>query len=381
MKIIRIVFLLLLFVISIYIFSSSVYAQEKTSVVLFYSPTCPHCVQEKSFLKELEKKYPDLISIKQYEAGGHIREMEKYYEQFTVSNEKRGFVPFTIVNNRYFVGFDKMTTGKEIESIILKTSNTDNEKQEEMKDTIRLPLFGTLSIKNTALPVLAVVLGFLDGFNVCSLGALMLILALVLGLKSRAQTLVFGSTFIMTTAVVYGLLIVLWYRLFTFLTPIIGFMELFLGLVMIVGALYFFKEFIRFLKSGPTCGIGPAQKIESKFSVGFKKMIEEKRKMLLLLGFVLLFALVITIVEFPCSAAVPVVFAGILSQSDLSGIQYFSFISLYTIFYLLDELAIFSIAFVTAKLWLVSPKWSKWIVFIQSIIMFALGSYYLLRFI
>lgn len=372
-------FVFLFFFSCLYLFHSNFsYAQTKTSIILFYSPTCPHCLKEKQFLEKLQRQYPH-IDIQQYESVKNVSLMEKYYDKLSVPDEQRGFVPFTIIGEKYFVGFDEQTTGKEIIVLLGLQENKDKSVMIKSKDVIQLPFVGSILTTKTALPLLAVILGFLDGFNVCSLGALLLILALVLGLKSRVQTLIFGGTFIMTTSIVYGGLIVLWYRLFTFLTPLIGIMETVLGILLMIGGLYFFKEFIRFLRFGPTCDIGTAQKIEAKFSVDFKRMIQEKRKTVLLVSFVLFFAFVITLIEFPCSAAVPVVFAGILSQSALSNIQYLLFISVYTIFYMLDEIAVFVIAFATTKLWLTSPKWTTWIVLLQSLIMFGLGGYYLIR--
>jgi len=105
--------------------------------------------------------------------------------------------------------------------------------------------------------------------------------------------------------------------------------------------------------------------------------LDNKAKTLTIFISILLFALVITVVEFPCSAAVPVVFAGILSKAQLSDWLYLVYIILYVLFYMFDELLVFLIAFFTMKLWLASPKFITWITLLESIIMFSLGIYYL----
>jgi hypothetical protein len=154
-------------------------------------------------------------------------------------------------------------------------------------------------------------------------------------------------------------------------------MELLIGIITVIGGIYFLKEFIKFRKQGPTCGVGPAQKIEGSFAKQFRSLIQNKARTLTVLFFILLFATIITIVEFPCSAAVPVAFAGMLTKAQLPGWLYAFYIVLYVIFYMLDELLVFFIAFFTMKLWLASPKFVTWITLAESIILFALSAYYI----
>jgi len=280
---------------------------------------------------------------------------------------------------QYFVGFNEEIEKKINQCIVdteLKTETTD-QKDCSTNNNIYIPVIGKVDPSKFALPVIAILLGIMDGFNVCSLGALFIILALVLALKSRFKTLVFGGTFIFTTAFIYGLLIFFWYQLFNLITPYLRQMELLIGILTVGGGIYFLREFIKFKKQGPTCSIGPAQKIENGFAKKFQSLLDNKAKTITILISILLFALVITVVEFPCSAAVPVTFAGILTKAQLPGWLYIFYIILYVLFYMFDELLIFLIAFFTMKLWLASPKFITWITLAESIIMFSLGFYYL----
>ena len=154
-------------------------------------------------------------------------------------------------------------------------------------------------------------------------------------------------------------------------------MEILIGLLAIAGGIYFFKEFLKFRKRGPTCEISAGKGIMAKFSSRFQQSIKESGSIILLLGSVLLFAGIITIVEFPCSAAVPVVFAGVLAQSGLSTLQYLLYIAIFLVFYMLDEIIVFLIAFFTMKIWLASSKIVVWITLLEAIILLALGFYYL----
>lgn len=355
-----------------------IYANKTSSIELFYSSTCPHCIREKEFLGILKDKYKDEVNIIMHETSKNTELMMERYDELKVPIDQRGYVPFTVFDNKYHIGFDD-TIKQEIEKYILGESNMLLKDNEVNSTKISVPLIGSLNTSQIALPFLSIILGFLDGFNVCSLGALIIILALVLGLKSRVQTLIFGSTFIVTTSVVYGFLIFFWYKLFSFITPYIKTMEILLGLITLLGGLYFLRQFIQFLKEGPACEIGTAQKLQSKFSTQFKEMIKDKKNIALIIGFIFLFALIITVVEFPCSAAIPVVYAGILTQAKLPFILYIIYMTIYLFFYMLDEIIIFLIAFVTTKLWLPVYKWTTWITLLEALILLSFSAYYLFR--
>ena len=157
-------------------------------------------------------------------------------------------------------------------------------------------------------------------------------------------------------------------------------MEILIGLLGIGGGIYFLRQFVKFKKQGPACEISMGEGIVSRFSSKFQQSFKESGSIILLLGSVLLFAGIITIVEFPCSAVVPVAFAGVLVQSQLSIFHYLLYIALFVLFYMLDEIVIFLIAFFTMKIWLASNKAIIWITLIEGIILSALGFYYLFNF-
>ena len=312
--------------------------------------------------------------------SGNVDLLKKLYQDYEVPLEIWGLVPITFIGERYFFGFSE-EIGQEIEDCIVRLLEGDPyapcqpEEHEERK--ISLPFIGEIDIEKYSLPALAIFLGALDGFNICSLGALIVILGLVLALKSRKKILIFGGLFIFTTAVVYGLLIVLWYQIFSFFLSYLKIMNILIGILAMAGGIYFLKEFIKFRKQGPTCKIGSGKKIISKFSSRFQESVQKAGSPLLLIGSVLLFAGIITVIEFPCSAAVPVVFAGVLANSQLSTFSYLSYIVLFALFYMLDEIIVFLIAFFTMTIWLASSKFVIWTTLIEAIILFILGLYYL----
>ena len=354
-------------------------AEEKVNILFFESSTCPHCADESKFLDDLEKKYPSLEVSRHFihvtESQELLKELVKEYgiEKYL------GIVPLTFVGNESFVGFDDPKgVGKQIEDSYLRQLENVKPNPTPEQNLVQLPFVGSINPAKYSLPVLAIILGFLDGFNVCSLGALVMILGLVLVLKSRKKIILFGSTFIVTTAVIYGLLIVLWFKLFSFFSSYLTLMTALIGLIGIGGSIYFFKEFYRFKKYGPTCEISTNNSIISRSTEKVRLIFQNPKSLWALVLSIFIFAGIVTIIEFPCSAAIPVVFAGILSDAGLSGFSYILYISLFIFFYMLDELIVFLIATYKMHLWLTSPKFTIWITFIEAVVLGILGLYYLL---
>lgn len=353
---------------------------EKIEIKFFYKSTCPLCLQAKEFLADLERQYPE-VTVERFNVfeRGSIESLKQLYQEYEVPRIEQGLVPVIFTKERYFVSFNQ-AIAQEIEGCI-QNCIAGRIGGQEVKHRISLPIIGQIDPAKYSLLSLAVVLGFFDGFNVCSLGALALILGLVLVLRSRKKVLAFGGIFIITTAVIYGLLIVLWYQVFAFLAPYLRLMEILIGLLGVGGGVYFLKSFLRSKKQGPTCEVGTGKGIMARFSSRMQQTFEQGGSILVLLGGVLLFAAVITIVEFPCSAAVPVFFAGILASSKLPVFSYLLYIAIFILFYMLDEIIVFLVAVFTMTIKLASKKFVTWVMLAEAIVLFLLGAYYLFGFL
>ena len=295
---------------------------EEADVHFFYMPGCPHCAEEEIFLSGLEEQYPELkiarLNVFNKEA---VKLLEQLYEKYDVPVFLQDRTPTTFTRERYFVGFNSQV-GEALKGCIEDCLSVQSGEKADLDSTeaIALPLIGKIEVEKYSLPALAVVLGLFDGFNVCSLGALVLILSLVLVLRNRKKVFLFGFLFVFTTAVIYGLLIVIWHQVFNFLVSFINFFEILIGLLGVGGGVYFLREFIRFRKKGAACEIESGKGIMSKFSAKMQKAFESGAGLLAIGLSILSFAFIITIVEFPCSAAVPLFFAGVLSEAEASAV-------------------------------------------------------------
>lgn len=382
MRNIKIIFSVLIFIFFInFLLGNFCFAAEDVEINFFYSDRCPHCAAEKIFLKELEIKYPEIeINYHSVTDPASLEVFKKLCEKCAEAEKYLGLVPLTFVEDDFFPGFDdEKGIGKKIEDSIQKHIEGFSKDNGETKKTITLPIIGRIDIDNYSLPLQTIILGFFDGFNVCSLGALVLILGLVLALRSRFKIFLFGGIFILITAIIYGILIFLWYQLFNLLVSYMKMMQALIGLLGVGGGFYFLKEFIKFRKQGPVCEMGNGGLI-SNLSSKMQELMKNPRSTVLVITSIIGFAAIITIVEFPCSAVVPVLFAGILANSGISGLEYLLYIALFVFFYMFDEVLIFLVACFTMNIWFASPKFVTWLTLAEAFMFFVLGFYYLIGF-
>jgi glutaredoxin len=372
---------LLIFVFS-FLFIPSLATAEKLEssgleIQILSSPTCPHCNEAKAFLNDLQASQMPALVIYDYNISNNVDKARELYQEYNLPQQYQGLVPVIFIADRYFVGFSEQT-GQEITNFIATLEDGDNyfkELASENKSAVtKLPLIGEVDLMNYSLPSLAITLGIVDGFNVCSLGALVLILGLVIALKSRKRIFILGGSFLLATALVYGLLIFLWHQFFSFIAPYIRSLELLIGLLAITGGAYLLWEFYKAYKSGPICS---SNNMLSRLSPKVEAVFRNKTNWFLLTGTVILFAGVVTIIEFPCSAFLPVLFTSILVEAGTSQSASLGYIALYMLFYLLDELVVFLIAVFTMKIKIVSPRFIIFFNLLAALIFLFLGVFYL----
>jgi len=385
---------------------SNVNAQELNEVNFFYSITCTHCHDEQVFLDKLQEKYSGLI-VNGYEISDSksIPLLKEFTERYD-AERYAGVVPLTFIGESYVVGFNtESTTGAKIENLILgvetgiiEESETCDEDSEEcliaiedlkfggatdsadydvIESSSKLSLFG-LDAKDLSLPILSIVLGLLDGFNVCSLGALLLILSLVFTLKSRKKVLLYGGMFLVITGITYAALIFIWFSIFDILSPYVFFLEIGIGVLGLVGGIWFIRQYIRFKKYGPQCESNDSPWIQ-KMTKKVQEVFNGSKSVWVTSGTVAAFSFVVTVIEFPCSAVIPVAFAGILTSAGISGVAEIGYLGLFMLMYLLDEIVIFLIGVFTLRLWTGSGKITMNLALVQAILFIGLGLFYIGR--
>ena len=101
-------------------------------------------------------------------------------------------------------------------------------------------------------------------------------------------------------------------------------------------------------------------------------MDNKKTYFLAILG-VMGLAVTVNLIELACSSGLPLIFTQILALNNLNSFQYFIYILIYILFFLIDDIVIFTIAMKTLKLTGISTKYNKLSHLIGGILMLLIG--------
>jgi len=361
--------LIFVFLILVFLFGSSrfVFAQtEKIEINFFYSAICSHCKAEEKFLDELEKKYPD-IEIKRYEVIYHPENqkiLQEFQEKYKVPENERAYVPSTFTPTKYFVGFNDQIA-KEIENCLKECLGVGTVSSQKIK----IPIFGEVDLSKTSLLALTAILGTLDGFNPCAMWVLVVLISLLLTLKSRKKIALVGGTFIFAEGLLYFLFMTAWLNAFLFIGHI-SLTRILIGIFGIVFGIWRIRDFIIW-KPG-VCKVVDHSKSQEKIFERMKNLLKPTAVPATILGTIVL-AFGVNLVEFFCSAGFPVMYTKILSSQGIGTVQYYLYLFLYDIFYMLDDFIIFGFAFFTLNRFGFSDKYNKYSTLVAGILILILG--------
>ncbi|MBU2219159.1 hypothetical protein KJ750_00875 [Patescibacteria group bacterium] len=361
--------LVLIVSLSVFLLTASfVFAETNLpTITVFYSKDCPHCHDELSFLENLKKEIPDLEII-ELEVKYNEKNREVFIEALKKFDIKNAAVPITFIGNEYIIGFSgPENTGEKIRQIINDSKTTD-------KDAVSHPLFGKINIQSVSLPFLTLVLGTLDGFNPCSMWALLVLLTLVIATGSRKKVWLVGGIFITTSAISYFLFMSAWLNAFilldyAFITRII------VGIIAVAAGIISIKEFYTFKPD--TCEISNEGQ-KKKTTQRIKKVLGFSSLPILILG-VIGIALSVNLVELLCSLGLPVVYTKALAMHQLASWKYYLYIALYDFFYMLDDIIVLLVAGFSMRFLQLNSKYSRYSRLIAGILMLILGAIFLLK--
>ncbi|MGN1358557.1 MAG: hypothetical protein ACI4WU_04235 [Bacilli bacterium] len=364
------------------------------NIYLFYSDTCPHCAKEEELLDEIMDKY-DNVRLYKYEIGDEdnsklLDEVASLYDT-TVSG-----VPFTVIGDKIYKGFSYENSkvkfmgtvdyysnygyvdrvGKYIGGIELPSyqiNDDDVEITDYIDDyanyRIEVPLLGVVETKNLTLPVISILIGLVDGFNPCAMWVLLFLISMLIGMKDKKKMIILGTTFLLSSALVYLLFMLAWLNVATLLLKV-NFVRILIGIIALVGAIFNLVGYFRHRKDNG-CDVIDDKKRNRIFE-RIKKFTHEKDFFLAILGVILL-AVSVNIVELACSAGLPVMFTQILSMNNLTITQEVLYIALYMLFFLIDDLVVFFIAVRTMQVTGVSTKYGKISKLVGGILLLLIG--------
>lgn len=365
---------------------------KEVNLYLFHGDGCPHCAKEREYLKEIEKEYDD-VNIHLYEVWYDTDNQELMAKVKKELNSSTNYVPLTIIGDKYTVGFNdntKLMIKNNIEKCLKedcedvvgnvlagKTANETTIKKEvkepkkDKEDSIKdLPILGKVDVKKVSLPIMAAVIGLVDGFNPCAMWVLVFLISMLLGTKDRKKMWILGLTFLFTSAFIYLLFMVAWLNIAIKMNTVIW-LRITIAIIAIIAAFINLKSFYKSLKKDTGCEVVDSKKRKNIIEK-IKKFTLEKSLILGLLG-VMTLAVSVNFIELACSAGLPLLFTQILALNNLSKLSYMIYILIYIFFFLIDDIIVFVIAMFTLKITGISNKYSKYSHLIGGIIMLLIG--------
>ncbi|MFA6253296.1 MAG: hypothetical protein WCV69_03605 [Patescibacteria group bacterium] len=369
-------------------------SSAKTNLYLFWGDGCPHCAKEEVFLKSIESKYPDL-RIQRFEVWNHQSNASLMIEVAKKLQANVGGVPFTIIGDQYFTGFDESYTAPKIEARIkecvggicpdsvasivpalkiIEEASIDKKDDPSQQDKskavgkIDAGIFGKIDMAKFSLPVLTIIIGALDGFNPCAMWTLVFLISLLIGMQNRKRMWILGSSFIVASAAVYFLFMVAWLNIFLFI-GVVAWVKILIGLVALMGAGYSLKDFYK--NKDASCEVGDVQK-KKKTMDKLKGYVSHQNFWLALFGIMAL-AFMVNLIELLCSAGFPAVYTQMLAMNNMTGWHYYGYILLYIFFFMLDDLVVFFIAMFTLQATGLTTKYTRASRLIGGILMLVIG--------
>ena len=342
---------------------------NKVNLYLFYGKECPHCEKEREWLKGIKKEYKEYLNVYEYEVwhnDDNANLMKELKKDFKV--ESTG-VPFTIIGEKTYVGFSDVTKSN-IENTI-----KDYAELKGNKDEVKLPLLGKVNIKKVSIPLVAVILGFIDGFNPCAMWILLFLISMLFGMKDRKKSWILGFTFLFMSGLIYFLSML--GINFILGVATIKWMKIAIAIFILVAGILNLRKYFKMRKEDAGCTVVDNKK-RKKIMTRMKNVMNSKSFILSLVGISIL-GITVNLIELACSLGFPVVFNEMLTINSVTGITKVMYLLLYILFYMIDDLAVFIISMVTLEATGITNKYNKLCTIVSAIIMIIMGVLLLIK--
>lgn len=376
-----------------FFFISWVFAgEEKIEFSIFSRADCVHCIELKDFLETRKADFTGAVA-KYYDIDE--KENRDLWSSFTEENNLSKVTPIILIWDEIITWYESdETTGKYIlqKSLTLEESsyfenydwdaNTikswewceDEEFCTLQKPSLEvsIPFLGIINLRDYSLLFLAVVLGFVDGFNPCAMWVLIMFVTILAQTGSRKKMFQVAGIFILAEAIMYYMILNVWYKAWDFVkldnivTPIIW--------VISIGAgAYFIYEF--FTNKDWECKIISWD--SKKNTISRIKYIASKPMTIWVFFMTIFIAFSVNVIEFACSIGIPQAFTKLLEMSSLWFFEKQIYVLIYTLFYMIDDLVVFGIAIYAMSYLGITTKYTRYCLFIWGLIMIVLGYFFL----
>lgn len=330
-------------------------------VYLFGRDDCGFCKSELAWLAENDIPYVYRNIVTDPEA-------KALWEAIVEKHALSKVTPITVVGADVFVGFGGAeSTGANIQAAILKNtggdiltpedhiarapvqtvatdgscSDVECEEANAQAYVFDLPFIGIVDLKSLSLVSLSLVLGTIDGFNPCAMWVLITFLVLLSQAGSRKKMVFLAGLFILAEAIMYNLILNVWYQVWDFValdqivTPLVG-------LLALGGGIFFLYRWQKNKEVALVCDISDLE-TQGKTIRKFEAIVKAPLT-LATVAAIIVIAFSVNIIEFACSIGIPQAYTKILDLNALTFIERQFYIMTYTLGYMIDDFIVFGLA-------------------------------------
>lgn len=216
MKIKKILFLLTLFLVLPF---TKVNA-EAVNVNVFYGDGCPYCAEEEKYLNVLKSELGDNLNIQRYEVWNNDENSELLSDVRTALNNTDDGVPFVVIGNKTFTGYND-SVAEDIKTAIFDNLKNPNVNIVELikngqpvptdtslntDSTIHFTILGDTNVKETSAATIAVTEGMSDAINLGSLWVMLFLAGIMLCVYNKKKRWILGEIFVLTSTITYAIL-------------------------------------------------------------------------------------------------------------------------------------------------------------------------------
>lgn len=353
------------FILSLFLLSTSVVAENQVIVDFYYSETCGSCKPAVDVVDQVIRHY----------AENNTATVVFYKKEITSNTTNRNEMrarkvsyPSVIINNLTKIPKTNITYDTLVNLIDEAIANLTPSLDFDPNLT-EIPFFGKINLSQLALPVLTIILGALDSFNPCAFFILIVLLSMLLYLQSRKKMIIVGSIFIFFSGLFYALFMLLLFNSFYFTKLYINITSILVGIVACIVGILNIKDFFYF-KQGPTLSIP-----EDKRDATFKRMrkLVKSPSLLVMIGGTIFIAISVNFFELLCTFGFPLYFTNRLALENLPTVTYYLYILLYTIVYVIPLFVILTVSVFSLKIKKISEWQGRILKLFPGIFLFSFG--------
>ena len=348
------------------------------SIEVYTRRGCGRCGKAKDWLPELVAAYPGLRPVfldLTADAGARTALADLVRRHKTAAAS----VPVFHLCDRLIVGFDRPEAMRpRLERILEPWTRPckvpvgeDPPPQAaagDEEEAVDVPWLGRLDPRRLGMPLFTVAIGLVDGFNPCAMWVLLLLLSILVNLRDRTKILAIAGTFVLVSGAAYFAFMAAWLSVFEWigmLRPV----QLALGGLAVVIGLVHVKDFFAF-KQGPSLSIPEAAKPGIYARI---RRIVNAENLPAAIGAAFVLAVLVNLVELLCTAGLPALYTGILTQRGYSTAARYGYLGLYIAAYMFDDALMVAGVVLSLARFKLQETGGRWLKLVSGSVVLALG--------